>query len=257
MQSHGVTLWVSFIFNILISNLCTAITCNETSLCEDRYWKGSTCIDGICSNPFQAGCLKAMLESDVYKDNNIIQSQVEALRRRVQSTARACNSEDSTDAMERGLCINSVAYEEIRLFAQNWESAVIASWVMQIVYSEVLGVPSTIETGMADKNLNFYDAVNRLEYGAAIRKYAMYQNAYDVEGGDCTKYKSYNETGDYMPCAHATMEVWSVNTHYHNNKDVGVVEARQFTGAVGYEAWFCKFGICYLNLYFANCSDSD
>ena len=232
--------------NILISTLCSAIPCNETSLCEDQYWKGSKCVDGICSNPYQAGCLNAMLEPDVSfsvnaDDNNIIQSQVEALHRRVQSTARVCNSEDSTDAIERGLCVNSVGYEEVRLFAQNWESAVIASWVMQIVYSEVLGVPSTIETGMADKNLNFYDAVNRLEYGAAVGKYAMYQNAYDAEGGDCNIYKSYNETGDYMPCAHATMEVWSVNTDYHNNKDAGVVEARQFTGAVGYEAWFCKF----------------
>jgi hypothetical protein len=233
----------------LISTSSAAIPCNDThNPCEDRLWKGSKCIDGVCSNPFQAGCINAILKPDVYKnsgniDNHIILSQVEALYRRVQSTPRACNSEDSRDAIEEGLCVNSIGFEEVRIFSQNWESAVIASWIMQIIYSEMLGIPSTLETGMADKNLNFYERTSRLEYGGAMDNYEMYQNAYDAPGGDCTTYKTSNdnEAEDYISCAHATMEFWGFKSDYHKYVDIGVIEAIEFTGAVGYEAWFCKY----------------
>ena len=55
-------------------------------------------------------------------------------------------------------------------------------WMMQIIYSKLLGLPFTIETGVFDKNINFYDETNRMDYGK-LNKYEMFQSAYDAAGG--------------------------------------------------------------------------
>lgn len=39
------------------------------------------------------------------------------------------------------------------------------AWILQILLSEVLGVPTTVETGTPDANVNLYDPESRFEYG--------------------------------------------------------------------------------------------
>jgi len=41
----------------------------------------------------------------------------------------------------------------------------VKAWVLQILLSEVLDVPTTIETGNPDLNINFYDPEGRFDYG--------------------------------------------------------------------------------------------
>ena len=105
---------------------------------------------------------------------------------------------------------------------------------MQILLSEVLDVPVTIETGVADKNVNFYDPTMRVEYGVA----------YDMEGlerasevGDCRKIVQV-EGEPYKGCGHAILELWS------GQDDVvggvvggGASEPPSFLGVIGQEGW--------------------
>ena len=39
------------------------------------------------------------------------------------------------------------------------------AWILQILLSEVLDVPTLIETGTPDLNINFYDPAGRFDYG--------------------------------------------------------------------------------------------
>ena len=95
---------------LTVSVVDAAVPCNSTHIqCEEFLWKGSLCRDGYCTNPFQGGCLKAMLQSDDYvsdteKDKNLDEknNKVELLRKRALATLRACNSEDPPDAVEKG-----------------------------------------------------------------------------------------------------------------------------------------------------------
>mmetsp|Transcript_4200 Transcript_4200/g.8100 ORF Transcript_4200/g.8100 Transcript_4200/m.8100 type:complete len:257 (+) Transcript_4200:121-891(+) len=231
------------------------VPCNDTGTCEELLWKGSNCRDGFCTNPFERGCLKAMLESDVYSqkysrqsadDSNINSGDeldMQTWRRRLLSAPRTCNSEDGPQAAEQGLCSENVNdYAEVRLSSQNWESAFVLSWMMQIIYSELLGVPSTIETGEFDKNVNFYDETNRMDYGKA-NKYEMFQRAYDAVGGDCSIYNEANKDAsgdDYIPCAHAVMEVWATSVELLDAQKKGVAEPGQFMGINGVKGWHSK-----------------
>ena len=110
---------------------------------------------------------------------------------------------------------------------------------MQIIYSELLGIPASIETGMVDKNVNFYDETNRMDYGKA-NEYKKFHNAYDAEGGDCSFYKDTNKdtNGDnYIPCAHLSMEVWFPNGELTEAQNLGKAEQLQFNGQIGHQGW--------------------
>ena len=107
------------------------------------------------------------------------------------------------------------------------------SWIMQVIYSELLGVPSTIESGMADKNLNFYDELNRMEYGSSYDQ-SVIENAHAAEGGDCTIYK--DKGGDeYSPCAHLCMDIW--NNGWDGLVESGAAETSKLVGMIGNQGW--------------------
>ena len=97
------------------------------------------------------------------------------------------------------------------------------AWVIQILLSEVLDVPSSIETHVGGGALNFYDEQN----GFAYPKKA---NAFD------TLYKA-NEVGDCRdtdePCAHFISEVWQGKRELNES----AVE-REGNGMVGHVGWF-------------------
>ena len=148
----------------------------------------------------------------------------------------------------------------MRLWAQNWDSPFVAAWIMQIIYSELLGVPSSMETGLPDKKINFYSETNRMDYGKRLcvsnlnsesfafntpvliwspipglaNEYEMFQAAYDAPNGDCAVYA---EDDGYIPCAHAVMEAWFPNGNYFEKQKAGVAEPFEFSGAVGVQTW--------------------
>lgn len=230
------------------------VPCDTEETCEERLWRGSRCQNGFCTNPFEGGCLKSMLESEdkgipwtANADDLGGDIELEAWRRRLLNVPRACNSEDPPAAAERGICSKSASvYPEVRIWSQNWESAFIVSWMMQIIYSELLGVPSTIETGVLNKNLNFYDETNRMDFGKA-NEYKMLQNAYDAPEGDCSIYNDANKkaTGDddYTPCAHVVMDVWAEHTEYLELREKEVAEVSLFAGTIAHQGWYGEFSL--------------
>ena len=87
---------------------------------------------------------------------------------------RTCNSEDDltlpTDNNEDNplFCRPSpFHYQEVRILSQNWESAMFSSWIMQIILSELIDVPTTLETSFDPSmggSFNFYDPELRFTY---------------------------------------------------------------------------------------------
>lgn len=92
----------------------------------------------------------------------------------------------------------------VRISSQNWESVFFEAWILQIILSEILDVPVTIETGSADKNVNFYDIDTSFDYGTP--------NDWDsVRMGntikDCRKVKEIpNHPEEYVACTHVVPE---------------------------------------------------
>lgn len=129
------------------------------SRCVEKYRPGSICREnGFCSNPFRSGCLRNVLSSQ----STEIETETET---KTSFRLRACNSDDDPGAEERGECIGG-DYDEIRILSQDWEGPMITAWIMQIILSEVLGVPTTLETSMPDSeaSMNFYDGDMRFSY---------------------------------------------------------------------------------------------
>jgi hypothetical protein len=222
-----------------------AVSCNKThNPCADLLWAGSECITGFCTNPFQGGCLRALLDSPEYKEkfNEEATEELRAVRRRVLSKPRVCNSEDAESDVDRGVCTpNENEYPEVRIYAQNWEGSIVLSWILQIIYSEILGVPSTIESGAKDNITNFYDVSNRMDYGTSS-DVSVIQNAFDANG-DCSVYKRGNLGDEYMPCANIAMDLWYPE-RWDSAVDSGAAEAAKITGVIGVDGWHVtKFAI--------------
>jgi hypothetical protein len=75
-------------------------------------------------------------------------------------------------------------------------------WIYQILLSEVLGVPATIEGGKEEKDssFSFYDSEGRFVYPAKTYEVEGLVEA-DLQDGDCTKTKK--------TCAHMIPTVWA------------------------------------------------
>ena len=176
----------------------TAVSsCSTDSDCPDAQW---SCMDQVCienthnkhfseeteaapTNPYEHGCL---------------------YHHGLSKKLRVCNSDDPPGADQRGLCrIPDFDYMEIRLLSNNWESAVFETWILQIILSELLEVPTTTETADYDAKINFYDHDARFEFGGATELDAI-RNSSKLR--DC-KYAS-RTADNYVPCAHVITEMW-------------------------------------------------
>jgi len=102
--------------------------------------------------------------------------------------------------------------------------------VLQIILSELLQVPTTIETMKSDRFYNFYDAESRSDYGAATYAYETLRLASEV-GGDCQKVRVEDEgTGSYRPCANVMPCVNKIgqSSMIKDLRDDGIAEACEF-----------------------------
>ncbi|KAL3911704.1 MAG: hypothetical protein SGILL_007177, partial [Bacillariaceae sp.] len=105
----------------------------------------------------------------------------------------------------------------------------LTSWVMQIVLSELVRVPVSIESSGPDLNLNFYDPGLSFDYGGASYDYDALQRGKDFI--DCRKT---NET-----CAHVMPEVWNgQNYNILQHEDDGLIENAVAGGGVAKYSWF-------------------
>jgi len=123
-------------------------------------------------------------------------------------------------------------YLEIRIGPGNWFSATALGWLVQIILSEVLGVPSTVESASYGTSRDFYDPDQRLDYdnnGGTD----MLTTAYRLPGSDCRSVDK-SEKG-YTPCAHFVPEAWG---NSERETLTGEIEPAQGNGILGWETWF-------------------
>lgn len=194
------------------------LNCVRNVDCEARL-EGSVCQTGRCVSPYyNKGCFA---------------------QKGLNQYHRVCHSEDPPEAVTQGLCRKpdpGLEYAEVRIFTQNWESVFMEAWILQIVLSEVLGVPTTIETGDPNVNLDFFAQGGDWGYGTSNDWEALRRAA---TNGDCRKVPRFDDEGKYQSCAHVIPEVW-IN---HMKKvqrlnSEGIVEPPLGLGVVGQQSWF-------------------
>ena len=114
-------------------------------------------------------------------------------------------------------------YKEVRIAPNNWESAMFYSWIIQILLSETLDVPTSIETNVGGGALNFYDSKNGFAYPKKANPFDALYKANEVV--DCLNTDE--------PCAHLIPEVWQGKRELNES----AVE-REGNGMVGHVGWY-------------------
>ena len=109
-------------------------------------------------------------------------------------------------------------------------------WLMQILMSELLDVPVTIELSKSGGSVDFYDPELRFDYGAIGYDFDALENAHKY--GDCRDVNNSNPEEEYTSCAHVFTEVWNgqkqVMKEYEKN---GIIEPPSGLGGVGKLSW--------------------
>lgn len=213
----------------------TEATCVNDAECEALVGEGSVCLGDACTNPLQKGCLYSRLKQDPNRPLRL----------------RTCNSEDPLDAADRGICSPSQipSVLEVRVSSQNWESALLEAWLLQVILSELLDVPVTSETGNPEVDLNFYQPTYPFLDGRlkSVQDDLGQAVAYDFEGlnrssqvGDCRSIPSFHpETDSYQSCCHIMLEQWGGRTPWIQSlTEQRIIDPPQALGVVGTGGWY-------------------
>jgi hypothetical protein len=206
-------LMLALLLSFLASVTATPTPCTVDSECHELQGIESTCgSDGLCSNPFGSGCLYARLPGWEKK--------------------RVCNSEDPLDAAEMGVCTEPMLdYMEVRIMGGNWESITFNAWLMQILLSEILQVPTTIESALPNITANFYEQSGAFDYGD-YDPHAAFDNALQYK--DC-RLASHTEE-NYESCAHVQPEFWGSEWSFvMENLGKGIIEPPDALGVIAKE----------------------
>lgn len=196
-----------------ISCACSADAsfCNADAYCATNYREGSICDPEkhICTNPLSEGCLQRLLGDDENK----------------RWKTRTCNSNDPKGASDLGLCLQSeFNYTEVRIHHSNWESSIFYAWILQIILSEVLGVPVTIGLTADSSAASFYNVDNTFDYSPSAYPWEALDEANRV--GDCLE--------SDLPCAHVFPEVWNgQSAAWTQSHSKGKITAPEGNGMVG------------------------
>ena len=209
-----------------VTNVQSLIQCQTSQECVDILREGSECVDGICSNPFEQGCLRRYLGNAKFP------------------TKRICNSHDPPNAQETGLCDLPVFnYTEFRILSQDWDSTMLTSWVMQIVLSEILQVPASIETSSPERNNNFYDPDSAYSYSLAYDFDAL--RAASDYGGNCEDIVRQNNQHKedpnyvYQSCANVMPEAWDgQEDNIKRLEEEHTIEPAEGAGGVSQAGWY-------------------
>jgi len=172
-------------------------------------------------NPFFSGCLQAKFPDWTKK--------------------RVCNTEDPPIAAALGLCqarTDGYTYSEIRLFSYNWETAYFEVFLLQIILSELLDVPVTIEPGVPDLQVSMYDPLNRFDFPsyAESSKEDAVLNAQKYNQ-DCTLRGMTPE--NYEPCVHYFPEEWNAELDWIEDLvEEDVLDVPAPMGMLGFDGIF-------------------
>ena len=188
------------------------------------------------SNPFHAGCLQHQLGADKWKP------------------LRVCNSDDDATTMGVSCRPPPLPYPEIRMYTQNWQSVFFTSWLLQIILSELLDIPTTIETGYAEfDQMDFYTPTPPLGGFQIAPSVTLEMIEEGITYGDCAqanaenqqrKKQQHNNTDDnedneYQVCFHFVPEVWTADLVWIQDLlHRGLVEPPLGLGVLGQEALF-------------------
>ena len=187
---------------LVVSSVQAGVSCTSTLDCESKLIAPgvSVCEDGECTNPFERGCLKVMGEKYGKKDFRVSD---------VFDKIRICNSDDNFIDGNKEWCrrqdfADYFSFDEVRISPSNWESAVIMGWLYQILLTEILDVPVTMEYNETKKGKgSFYDRKNDFVFVTSDFEEDIHKTLWEADkhNGDCSK--------DKEPCAHVLPEVWS------------------------------------------------
>lgn len=258
MKHHLLIVAKLLLSTIMLPLLLTgaSISCDDHDTCERLLFRGSECRSGQCSNPFERGCLQAVLNHEDYLGSSAALSRVAKRLAEEGSDGllRACNSEDRMpQAVEQGVCMDyegdlSIGniyadYTEVRLLSQNWESAIFASWVLQILLSEVLRVPTTVESGTADAKVNFYSPTNEFGYGE-YNDFGALETANSMPNADCRLLHlvQNGNNENYTSCGHVIPEYWAGDAkELFVKQREGMIDTPDVLGAIGQQGLFGKY----------------
>jgi len=205
------------------------VACSTDADCHTAVSSLSVCLSstGSCSQPHQntleQGCLRAKVPG--------------------WNQLRTCNSDDVLpEAAEMGLCQPAspqLDYLEIRIKCQDWESVIFGSWILQIILSEILQVPTTLETGTATSVMQLYDTADRFEFGTTSNNLQAFRNAHELAQGDCRKLQQPQNESTYLNCAHVIPEVWTAKSEQVNEYiRQDILDPPLSLGALGIEGWY-------------------
>ncbi|CAJ1957666.1 unnamed protein product [Cylindrotheca closterium] len=183
--------------------------CTKNDDCE---LSNSICVENLCINKFyRDGCLKSYVPN--------------------WTKIRVCNSDDPPEAEDMGFCRQSkFDYMEIRALAQDWETSWFSTWILQILLSEILDVPVSVETGGPNMNADFYGRNLHIDSGI------FEPNFLELDSGaqniDCRKVKN-SDPENYESCAQIILETWnsnelSIQPDIENPRDLGALGAVQW-----------------------------
>ncbi|KAL3916978.1 MAG: hypothetical protein SGILL_004927, partial [Bacillariaceae sp.] len=195
---------------------------------------------GLCTNPYaNGGCLWNKLRD---RSNNA--TTFPLLKK------RTCNSQDPPEAVLKGYCTPSeFGYTEVRIEIQNWDSATFITWLLQIILSEMLGVPSSIETSFKEAPANLYQPHSLFGIGWADDERALNRSS---RFGDCVPFTTKPVLGEgsgieyevgndleypgYLACAHVISESAGWWTAPYIKE--GMLEPNHPNGVLGRKGWY-------------------
>lgn len=112
--------------------------------------------------------------------------------------------------------------------------------MLQILLSEILGVPTTLETGMPNAVMQYYDEQNRFQFGTTSNNLQAFRNAVELGDGDCRNIvQNGTDPEDYLNCAHVIPEVWTARSKQvqeYIREDI--LDPPLGLGALGVEGWY-------------------
>ncbi|CAB9529643.1 expressed unknown protein (Partial), partial [Seminavis robusta] len=208
-------LW--FLWTCALSSVTAAppTPCEKDSDCHAMQAPESVCgSDGFCSNAFASGCLYQRMPGWTKK--------------------RVCNSEDPPDAAAQGICETpQFDYQEVRIMAGNWESITLNAWLMQILLSEILGVPTTLEASISARN-SFFEPSGAFEYGS-LDTVQSFENNFKYKGCE----KASRDPDNYETCANLSPEFWIATGEWAQEaQQRGLLEPPEALGVLARESLF-------------------
>ena len=196
------------------------VPCSTSNECQRKLSSSLTvCKDGKCTNPFEQGCLKTMAERYGKKIAGI-----ESIQSNISEKKHICYSDDpnKNEMCRKSDWVELLQLKEIRI-ASGKTGVGTFGLILQILLTEVLEVPTTIEHGQQYGNgkASFYDR-SMQTYNSDYNQTESLVEAYRV-GGNC---KSSNN----LPCSHIIPDVNYFSNEVLATKDMNEIFPLKFNG---------------------------